>query len=66
LLDRLQSLFARPGRVAALVSLLLYLYPAIVTLLAAVFLRERLTLLKIVALVLALLRFAEESRPPVE
>jgi drug/metabolite transporter (DMT)-like permease len=41
---------ASPG----LVALLLYVYPALVTLLAAVFLRERLTGVKIVALVLAL------------
>jgi drug/metabolite transporter (DMT)-like permease len=37
-----------------LVALLLYLYPAIVTLLALVFLRERLTSLKLVALLVAL------------
>ena len=40
---------------AALVALLLYLYPAIVTLLAAVLLKQRLTPVKLAAVVLALL-----------
>ena len=39
---------------AALVALLLYLYPALVTLLSAIFLKEHLTLAKISALALAL------------
>lgn len=39
---------------AALVALLLYLYPALVTLLAAVFLKERLTRVKVLAVVVAL------------
>jgi drug/metabolite transporter (DMT)-like permease len=39
---------------AALVALLLYLYPAIVTLLAALLLKERLTRLKAVAVIVAL------------
>lgn len=40
---------------AALVALLLYVYPALVTLLSAVFLGERITAIKLAALVLALL-----------
>ncbi|HEY0604681.1 MAG TPA: DMT family transporter [Herpetosiphonaceae bacterium] len=40
---------------AALVALLLYVYPALVTALSAIFLGERITVLKLAALVLALL-----------
>lgn len=42
--------YASPG----LVALLLYVYPALVTMLSTIFLRERLTTMKIVALFLAL------------
>jgi drug/metabolite transporter (DMT)-like permease len=48
----------------AVVELLLYLYPGMVLVLAAIFLRERLTTLKVVALVLALAGSALTVGPP--